>query len=440
MEENTALCTRLFVLLCAAVMLFFMYPDAARASPITIQVDNEVKHKVLRRLHTPNSQHHQLYTGQLSPEFGLQSGPPSNTEAIWHYRKAPSIIDHQPKPLGFTEGSFGYNQNSPDNRQSYAGMTRVQSGMLPANSMSTSNNPYVGENVQGLKSSVNYHPTNGNLHNSYSAIIRRASYKDPASPYFQSSSRSVVRNPSIAQKSYQEENEAEDKSVWQPPKVSPFSSQTSRYSSTSLPTQRMPYSGYKETDELPGSWAQSTSRAIQSRKYPSVAGQTAPHAPLISDSLDAYVIKSSRSTEPQRSSIADFSQGWPSTRNSEVLREKNGQSYLFKNSQGDRSISYLTISHTQRPSDTPLYGMFSSNLQQRGPTKYIKQPSESVNPMDQSASIAQYGAQTDSFKQSHHTTAGTLVQTLVLPSPGTDDTRKTFPHCSSRLPGQLCHC
>ncbi|XP_060887979.1 uncharacterized protein LOC132958914 [Labrus mixtus] len=206
MVENIAPCTRLFVLVCAAVMLFVMCPDAARASPITIQVDNEVKHKVRRRLYTPKSQHHQLFTGQLSPETGLQSGPPSNTKTIWHYRKAPSIIDHQPKPLGFTEGSFGYNQNSPDNRQSYAGMTRVQSEMLPANSMSTSNNPHVGENVQGLKSSENYHPTNGNLYNSYPAIIRRASYKDPASPYFQSSSRSVVRNPSIAQKSYQKEN------------------------------------------------------------------------------------------------------------------------------------------------------------------------------------------------------------------------------------------
>ncbi|KAK1889959.1 Vacuolar protein sorting-associated protein 41 like [Dissostichus eleginoides] len=65
MLQNAALSSRLlfvFALVCAAVMSFIMCSEAARDSPITTQVNDGVKHKRLRKLYIPRSQHNPLFT------------------------------------------------------------------------------------------------------------------------------------------------------------------------------------------------------------------------------------------------------------------------------------------------------------------------------------------------------------------------------------------
>ncbi|XP_044040728.1 uncharacterized protein LOC122870533 [Siniperca chuatsi] len=418
MLKHFALYSRLlfaFALVCAAVMSFIMCSDAARASPITTQVENGVKHNVLKRLYTPYSQH--PLSTSLSIETGLQTGTNSETEMSRNYREASSIIDHQSNSLQLTDGSFSYNQNIPDNRHSQVGMTRVQSEVTPASSIFTSHSQHGGQSFERWQSRVNYHPLSqkvaqsGNSYNSYPVIIRKSSHKEAASPFHQRSSPSQVWDPTNAQKSYKVPRSdspkvAEDKTVWQPSDSSHFSSQTGRYWSTSLPAPRGHYSSYKETNELAAAGLQSTSSGIQSRKFLGFASQTAPHAPSISNSLDASVIKSNPSPEKLTSSITGFYQGLHSVSSSETPRHKKVQSYLFKDSQtsfgghetvntvtGDGPSASATTPHKQRPSDE-VYGRFSSNfkqlqqLQRKDPTKEVQHLSDNANPLYRNANVA----------------------------------------------------
>ncbi|XP_034532262.1 uncharacterized protein LOC117807211 isoform X2 [Notolabrus celidotus] len=303
-----------------------------------------------------------------------------------------------------------------------------QSGMPPDDN----NNRHVGENLERRQNRVNYLPETRHVYNSSPLIIRKSSHTEAASPFDQRSSLPQVWNPNIVQKSSHQENfhwnnfsnKVGDKSVWQHSHFPPFSSQTRRYPSPSLPTQRGHYSSYEETNEPAESGTTSTSREIQSRNYLSAASQTLPYAPLISNTLDAYVIENNHRPEPQRSSITGFSQGWQSERSSETAGRKNIQSYLFKDSKASVSghqllntgvmegqSTFPTTAYMQRPSDAQVYAEFSSDFQEKGP-----------NLLYQTADVAQ----TVTFTQSHHTAAETQAQTLVRPLQGSHDTRERF--------------
>ncbi|XP_059210964.1 uncharacterized protein LOC131989678 isoform X2 [Centropristis striata] len=270
-----------------------------------------------------------------------------------NYRGASSIIDHKSNPLRFT-GS-GYKQHSPDRGRSRAGGTIVRSGSRPTALSGTSYN---------------------------SAIIRKPSHKEAAGPFDRSSSPSQVWD---AQKSYIIKKLPESHSL--------FSPQTGRYWSTS----RGHSSGYKETNEL----AAATSTGIQSSKFLSFASQTVPHAPSISNGLDASVIKSIPSLEKLTSSITDSSQGPHKT--------PKVHSYLFKDSQTsygghetahDGAAGFSTTPHEQRASDGQLSHRFSSNViksQRENPNKDVSYLSVNADPLYHND--AQYGAPTDSFTQ-----------------------------------------
>ncbi|XP_078132749.1 uncharacterized protein LOC144534614 [Sander vitreus] len=381
MSGNSALYSRplfVFALVYAAVMSFIKCSDAAaRASPITTQVDNGVKHIVLRRLYTPYSQH-PFFTGLPLTKTGLQTGTNVETDTRGNDREALSIIDHQTNPLGFTEGSFSYNQYSPNNRLSRAETTRtlVQSGVRPAHSSQ---------------------PLSGNSYNSYPVITRKASHKEAASPFQQSSSPPQVWDPKDAQKSYIKEKVPRNDS---PPL---FSFLTGRYWSTSLPTSRGHYSGFTVTNELAAAGAQSTSTGIQSSKFLSSLSQTASRASSISNSLDASAIKSIPRPEKLTTSITDFSQGFHSVSSSETPRHKKVKSYLLKGSQnsfgghetvhtvtGDGSSAFSTTPHKQRASNAQVYSRVSSNIKQlqqserKDPTKKVQHLSKNSNPLTNS--------------------------------------------------------
>ncbi|XP_074479844.1 uncharacterized protein LOC141760704 [Sebastes fasciatus] len=390
MIGNPVLYSRLlfvFVPVCAAVMSFIMCSDAARASPITTQVDYGVRHNVLRRLYPPHSQHRPLFTGLPSTETGLQTGTNGEIETSGNYRGASSIIDRRSNPVWFTEGSYSYNQNSPDNRQ-------YRAGVRPAGSSSS------------------YRPLSYN-----SVIIRKSSLNKAAGLSHQSSED--------AQKSYMNEKVP-----------SLFSSQTDRYWSTPLPTSRGLYRSYKDTNELAAAGARSTSSGIQSNKYFGFASQTAPHAPSIRNGLDASVIKSIPSPEK----LTDFSQGWHSVSSGDTPRHKKVQSYLFKDPQtslgGHETVhgSGPTTAHKQRASDSGHYSRFSSNvkqLQRKDPIEAVQHLSDNANPLYHNANVAQYGAQTG--VNTKHTT-----QISVYPALGKDATMGSFvptPHADFRATG-----
>ncbi|XP_042256970.1 uncharacterized protein LOC121889230 isoform X2 [Thunnus maccoyii] len=399
MLDTFPFCSRLLsvlVLVCAAVMSFIMSSDAARVSPITVQVENGVKHITLRSLYTPYSQNNLLSTGPLSTETGLPTASKSETGTSWKLSdKGPlSIIDHQSKPLLLTESSFSYNRNLPHNKQSQARITGLQRGhntgdVRPASSIFTSHSQH-----RGQSSRVNYHPLShkvvqtGSPYHLSPAIIRKSAHIEAAGPFHQRSSLLQSWDPKDAQKSYDEGKvirsdspraAGEDKTVWQSSESSLFSSQTGRYRSGSLPTSRGHYGGYKETNEraVAGAW----SGGIQSSKFHSFATQTAPRAPSVSKSLDTPVIKRNPSPEKLPSSVTDFSQGLYSISSSETPRHK-------------KLISSSATSNTQR--DVRVYSRLPSNFKQQShrkdPNKEEQHFSDNTN-----TKVAQYGGQTDSF-------------------------------------------
>lgn len=422
------------------------------ASPITTPGDNGVKHNVLRRLHTPYSQYNALFTS-LSTETGLQTGTNSETLTSGN-REASSIIYHQSSPLPFTQGSFSYNQNTQDNKRSRAGITGVLSEVRPASSIFASHSQHGGQSSERLQSRVNNLPLfqevarSGNSYHSYPVIIRKSSHKGAASPFHQRSRPSQVWEPKDAPKSYTEEKVpredspkvAEDETVWQPSRPAIFSARTGGYRSSSLPTSRGHYSGYKETNVLTVAGPSSTSNGIQSSNFLSFASQTAPRAPSVSNSFDASVIKSNASPEKLTSSITDFSQGFHPVSSSEAQKHKKARSYLFIDAQtslggheavktvaADGPSAFPTTPHQQRPSDAQVQGRFSSNFKQlqrsqsRETTKEVQHLSDYGNALYHDANVAQHGAQTDSFTRYQRTTAETQMSLRPVP-------RESFAH------------
>ncbi|XP_031706818.1 uncharacterized protein LOC116385460 [Anarrhichthys ocellatus] len=378
MLETSSLHSRLLLvcaLACAAVMPFIMCSDAAVASPPKNHVDTGVRHIVWRRLYTPHSQHRPLFSGLPS----LQTGANSETEKSGNYGGASSIIYHQSNPPRLTESSFSYS-NSPDNKPSRAGTTSVPSGMSPASS---------------------YRPLS---YNSYPVINKKTSYKEAASPFHQSSSPPEGWDSKEAHRSYIKEKVPKNDSP------SLFSSQTSRYWSSSRLTSRGLYSGYKETNEHSSAGAQRTSSGIRLSKSFGPASQTAPRAPSISSSS---VIKSIPSPEKLTPSNTDFSQGLHSASGSKTPRLKKIKSYLFKDSQpafgGHETVQTVRDKgpHKQRASE--VTSGVSSNVKQlqqsqrKDPTKNIPHRSDNANPLQHNNNGAHYGAQTDGFGKYRHT-------------------------------------
>lgn len=394
---------------------------------MTAQVDDGVKHNVLRRLFTPYSQHRPLYTGLSSTETGI--------ELNGNYREVSSITDHQSNPQQFTKDNFSYNQNIPDDRHSRPGVTGVRSEL---SSIFPSHSQHRGQGFERRQSRVNYHPRSqeaaksGNSYYTPSVIIRKSSHKEAERrPFHQGFHPSQVWDPEDAQKSYNEEKVQGNDSpnVWQPSDSSRFSSQTGRYWGTSLPTSKGHYSGYKDTNELVAVGPWSTPRAIQSSKFFGLASQTAHHGPSVRNSLDVPVAKSNPSPEKLASSITDFS---PRLHSSETPRYKKVQSHLFKNSQtpsvgretvnpatADGHSAFSTTAQKQRLSDAQIYGRLSSEPRKEVQhlVRFHQANFNHANPLYHNANVAQYGAQMNSFtKYQHSTTAET--QMSAYPAPG----------------------
>ncbi|KAI4808810.1 hypothetical protein KUCAC02_000854, partial [Chaenocephalus aceratus] len=255
MLRNAALSSRplfAFALVCAAVMSFIVCSEAARVRPITTQVNDGVKHKRLKKLYIPRSQHNPIFTGQPSTQTGRQTGTTGETETSGNSRVASSIIYQRPNP-------------------------------------------------------------------------------------------------------------------------------TARYWSAPLPTSR---GNYKEVNEPPASGAR--------RKFFGFSSQPAPHPPSVSNSLDAYVIKSIPSPEKLTSPHKDFPQKLNSVSSSELPRNKKFQSYLFKNSltsghervhsaTSDGPAAFFPPPHQQQASDSQVYSRSnrrptfesSPKFEPRTPTKVV---------------------------------------------------------------------
>lgn len=354
------------------------------------------------------------------------------------------IIDRQSKPLQLTEASFGYHQNSPDNKQSDAGITGIPGGHNTGDVRPPSSSH---SQHRRQSSRVNYYPLSqnvaqtGNPYYLSPPIIRKSAHIEAASPFHQRSSLLQSWNPEDTQKSYDERKVTRsdslrttdgDQTAWQSSDSSLFSSQTGRYQSSSLPTSRGLYGGYKETDERAVVGARSS--GIQSSKFLSFATQPAPHAPSVSKSLDTSVIKRNPIPEQVPSSVTDFSQGWYSASSNETPRYKKVQSYLFKDSQASfvgretvntatedtasGLISFAATPNTQR--DAKVYGRFSLNFKQQShrkdPIKEEQYFSDNTN-----TKVTQYGGQTGSF------TKYQPVSSIYLPLHTTAQTQSFVP-------------
>ncbi|XP_026017855.1 uncharacterized protein LOC113018739 isoform X2 [Astatotilapia calliptera] len=92
-----------FVPICAAIVLFIVCPDSARASYTATQKHNGATYNAWRQLYTPYRQHRPASTGLLSTETGLHTGTDDETKTRGNYRGTPSIIDQQSKPLQVTQ-------------------------------------------------------------------------------------------------------------------------------------------------------------------------------------------------------------------------------------------------------------------------------------------------------------------------------------------------
>nr|XP_046236268.1 uncharacterized protein LOC124054378 isoform X2 [Scatophagus argus] len=375
------------------------------------------------------------------------------------YRRVLTITGHQSNLPGFSKSSFSYNQNIPDYRQSQAGITRVQSEVLPSNSIFTSDFQHTGQSFDRQQSRKNDHPLSheeaqsGKSYYPQSVIVRKSSRKEAASPFHESSRSFQVWEPKDAQKSYNEakvqRNDspkvAEHKSVWRPSGSFPVSSQTGSYWGTLLPTSRGHYSSYGETNELAAVRPWSTSSRT------GLASQTAPHAKSVSNILHTSVIKNNPNTEKPASSIRDFSHGLHPMSSRETPRLRKAQSYLFKDSQtslgGDEIVNTVTANgqnvfsttpYKQRASGAQISDRFSANLKQLQQSQREEPAREVprlmgfnqanfnyVNPLYQKANVAQYEAQADRFiKYQHSATAGT--ETSIHSSAATDNIKESF--------------
>nr|XP_019950945.1 PREDICTED: uncharacterized protein LOC109634698 [Paralichthys olivaceus] len=377
--------------LCAAVLLFIMCSDAARASasPISTQANSGVRPNILSSLFPPSNPHHPLSTGRLPPEPGTNSG----TEMSRKSGEALSITNHQSNPPWFTGGVFSYNPNSPDWRQhSRGGIIRAQrghssGGARPASESFISHPEQGGQSAERPQSRLHYQPLSQKVTqsgNSNPTIVRV-------------SSQNQMWDPRDAQKSYNEEKvPRNDKISWV--------SQPGEYWSNSPSTLRAHHGGDKEMDQLSAVRVQSTSNRIQSSKFFGSASQTASRAPSTSAALDTSAFRINPRSEKvaQTLSVTDFSMKLNSMTTGETSRPKMVQSYLFKDSQassmvrGDEQQAMATMPQKQMASDAQIHSRFASTFEKLLRNDAIKE--NDANPLNLNKNMGQYGAQMDNFK------------------------------------------
>ncbi|XP_034425057.1 uncharacterized protein LOC117752043 [Hippoglossus hippoglossus] len=409
--------------LCAAVMLFIVCSDAARASasPISSQANSGVRQNILSSLFPSNDQHHPLSTGRLSPETGTSSG----TEMSRKSGEALSIANHQSNPPWYTGGFFSYNPNSPDRRQqSRGGIIRAQrghgsGGVRPASEGFISHPEQRGQSAERPQSRLHYQPLSqketqsGNSYNSNPSIVRV-------------SSQNLIWHSKDAPKSYNEVKVPGNEEI-------SWVSQPGIYWSNSLSTPRGHRGGYKETNELSAVGVQSTSNGIQLSKFFGPASQTASRAPSAGNTLDTSAFRSNPRTEKvaQLPSVTDFSLRLNSMTSGDTSRPKMVQSYLFKDSQassmvtGDEQQAMATMPQKQRDYDAQVHGRFASNfvkLRRNDPKE-----EDNANPLHLDKNVAQDRAQSHSFRK-YQPVSITYppAQPSLQPTSGNDRTLEKF--------------
>ncbi|XP_062240229.1 uncharacterized protein LOC133950073 [Platichthys flesus] len=333
--------------LCAAVMLCIVCSDAARASlsPTSSQANSGVRQNLRSSLFPSNEQHRPLSTGRLSPEPGARSG----TEMGRKFGEALSIHSHQSNPPRYTGGLFGYNPNSPDQRQqSQGGIIRAprghgSGGERPASKSFISHPEQRGQGAEGPQSRLHYQPLPqmetqiGNSYNSNPSIVSSQNLiwhsKDAPTPY--NEVKVLVNN-----------------------KVS-WVSQPGKYWGNSPSTPRAHRGGYKQMNELSADGVKSTSNGIQSNRMFGSASQIASRAWSAINSLDTSASRSNPSSEKvtQRSSVTDFSLRLNPMTSGDTSRPKMVQSHLLKDSQassmvtGDEQQATAAMPQKQRASE-----------------------------------------------------------------------------------------
>ncbi|XP_007551359.1 uncharacterized protein LOC103137525 isoform X1 [Poecilia formosa] len=268
MSGSCVLFSRLFVGMCAAVILIVMCSHADRASPAVPIIPKRVKYSVLRR---------------LSPEQQIPSlaGRQGEDRQVQTPADAPSISNHHSHPIHFTQGSFSYSQNSLDKARPRVKITRLLRGgmMRPASIIFTSHSPYKGPGSEG------------------GIPITPLSKVD------------------------------EDRSARKLNSV--FPSQTGGLQSAQLLTQRGLGSDFLETNQLLMVRVQSSASGIQPKNVLDFTNQAWGGAQSLGNSLS--VIKRNPGQE-RLTSISKFPQNQNSVSSREMLEHNNIQSYLVKDS------------------------------------------------------------------------------------------------------------
>ncbi|XP_008433743.1 uncharacterized protein LOC103480541 [Poecilia reticulata] len=268
MSGSCVLFSRLFVGMCAAVVLIVMCSHADGASPAVPIIQKRVKYSVLKEL-GPEQQVPSL-AGRLGEERRVQT--PAD---------APLISNHQSHPVHFTQGSFSHSQNSLDKARPRVKITRLLRGgmMRPTSSIFTSRSLYKGPLSEG------------------GIPITPLSKVD------------------------------EDRSARKLNSV--FPSQTGRLQSAQLLTQRGLGSDFLETNQLLMVRVQSGASRMQPKNVLDFTNQAWGGAQSLSNSLS--VIKRNPSQE-RPTSISKFPQNQNYVNSREMLEHDNIQSYLVKDS------------------------------------------------------------------------------------------------------------
>ncbi|XP_041842619.1 uncharacterized protein LOC121640804 [Melanotaenia boesemani] len=354
--------SRLFVLICAAVMSFIMRSHAARASPMITGHHGE-NSNILRMLNTPHSQHHPLSAGLLSKD--------DRTET--NFRDTLSVINHQPRPVNHIKGSFSYSQHNGDNS--------VQRGEVrPASSTFTGHSLHRGQNFGRWQSRNNDYTvpqkeSTGTSYYSRSVIIRKSHNEEEART---SDSLKTDKDKSLEKLLY-------------PPA---FPSQTSRHLMS-----REHYKDHEETNVLPLVRTQSASNEIQPSKVLSFTRQTDPHAAVLGNSWDATDLKKNPSPEQLIPYLTNNSKKLNSVSSRVTQRHKKLQSYLFKNSVGQLKGS--TADGRAASREMSNIGTFAHKQSLSGAQSHSKsfpsfRPFSRIDPIKQD-SVAQSVGQKESF-------------------------------------------
>lgn len=475
-------------------MLLLIHCFLSSVSPMTTWVENGVR-PVYNQYHQQNpfSSHPLASQTETGLKTGTHGETEITTRSD---KGKSSIIDYQSNPQWFTQGSYEQNSPHNKRLRSQLGITRMQRVYGPGGGKSTSSlftgsSQRGGRGFQKQQTRFKHYPSytlvsknqnsksdgrvkihNGGLfgglytappsgprsfHNvaqtgsrltPYPPIIRKLSQTEAVTPLHQSSGPLQDSNPFDAWKSSDQgsvtgsdywrgpesrtDHQSEYNTVRQTSNLFPFSSQSGRYQSSSLPRSRNHYGGYEEGNEFAPPRTLSTSSGIKSSKSPVFTSQTAPIAPSVRNSFDSSVIKNR--PEKPKSSITDFSRG--SVSNGERPRWREIQSYLFKDSQtsfvepvtvtsgGQKSLSGLdsfsAIQHELKPSDPKALSTFSTlhHLQQamgKDSDSEVQHLSDAMPPY-YSADEFLYGGQTYSNKKTE-SFDDQPISTIYSPAP-----------------------